>query len=121
MTTTETTTTEHVVDTYVAAFNEPDRAARLALLDQSFTPEAHYVDPLADVRGIGAIADMIQGLREQFPDATLQRTGEIDAHHHLLRFSWQATGPDGGTIVAGVDGCVLSDDGRVEALAGFFG
>jgi limonene-1,2-epoxide hydrolase len=120
MTTTETTT-QTIVDTYLAAFNEADRAARVALLEQAFTADAHYVDPLADVHGVDGIADMIEGLRGQFPGATLERTGDIDAHHDVLRFPWAAIGTDGVAIVAGIDVCVLADDGRVQALAGFFG
>jgi hypothetical protein len=120
MTTTETTT-ETVIDTYFAMWNEPDREARVALAGQAFTDDAHYVDPLADVTGHDGIADMIEGVRAQFVGATLQRTGELDAHHNLLRFPWSATDPDGNVIVAGIDVCVLADDGRVQALAGFFG
>jgi hypothetical protein len=121
MTTTETTATETIIDTYFAAWNEPDRAARVDLLTQAFTAEAHYVDPLADVAGIDGIADMMDGVRAQFPGATLQRTGDIDAHHDVLRFPWSGTGTDGAVIVAGIDVCVLAADGRVQALAGFFG
>ena len=124
MTTTETNTTttaDRIVDIYLAAFNEADRTTRLSLLEQAFTPEAHYVDPLADVTGFDGIADMIEGLRAQFPGAALQRNGDIDAHHNLFRFPWSATGPDGAVIVAGIDVCVTADDGRVQALAGFFG
>ena len=121
MTTTETTSLDQVIDTYFAAWNEADRTARLALLGQSFSDSAHYVDPLSDVSGHDGIADMIEGVRAQFVGATLQRTGDIDAHHHLARFPWSATGADGAVIVAGIDVVVLAADGRISALAGFFG
>ena len=120
MTTTETTT-DTVIDTYFAMWNEPDRAKRLAVIAETWTPECHYVDPLSDVNGYDGLADMVDGVRAQFPGATLQRTGDIDAHHNVLRFPWNATGPDGAVIVAGIDVCVLADDGRLTALAGFFG
>ena len=121
MTTTETTTTDQTIDTYFTAWNEPDRDARVALVAQAFTADGHYVDPLSDVAGTDGIADMMEGVRAQFPGATLQRTGDIDAHHNLLRFPWSATGADGAVIVVGIDVCVMADDGRVQALAGFFG
>jgi hypothetical protein len=121
MTTTETITTESAIDTYFAMWNEPDRDARVRLAAQAFTPDAHYVDPLSDVTGHDGIADMIEGVRAQFVGATLQRTGDIDAHHDVLRFPWSATDPDGNVIVAGLDVCVVAEDGRVQALAGFFG
>ena len=119
MTTTETTL-DSVIDTYFAMWNEPDRAKRLEVIAQAWMPECHYVDPLSDVTGYDGLADMVDGVRAQFPGATLQRTGDIDAHHDVLRFPWSATGADGSTIVAGIDVCVLADDGRLQALAGFF-
>ena len=119
MTTTETPLAS-VIDTYFAMWNEPDRAKRLEVIAQAWTPECHYVDPLSDVTGYDGLADMVDGVRAQFPGATLQRTGDVDAHHDVLRFPWSATGADGSTIVAGIDVCVLADDGRLQALAGFF-
>src|SRR4051794_4145347 len=119
MTTTETTM-DQLVDTYFAAWNEPDRTARLALAAQVFTDDAHYVDPLSDVTGHDALVDMVDTVRGQFPGATLERTGEIDAHHNLLRFPWHAVGDDGSVIVAGLDVAVLAPDGRLTAVAGFF-
>lgn len=121
MTTTENTTTDQIVDSCFAMWNEADRTARLAHIAAAWAPECHYVDPLNDVTGYDALADMVEGVRAQFPGATLQRTGDIDAHHNVLRFPWSATGTDGAVIVAGIDVCVLAEDGRIQALAGFFG
>lgn len=119
MTITESTT-QTTVDTYFAMWNETDRAARLELIADAWAPECHYVDPLSDVTGHDGLADMVDAVRAQFPGASLQRTGDIDAHHNVLRFSWNATGADGAVIVEGLDVCVLGDDGRLEAIAGFF-
>ena len=121
MTTTESTSLDTVIDSYFGAWNEADGSARLELIAQSFTADAHYVDPMSDVTGHAAISEMMEGVRAQFVGATLQRTGDIDAHHHLARFPWSATGADGAVIVAGIDVVVLAEDGRVQALAGFFG
>ena len=121
MTTTDTTSLATVIDTYFAAWNEADATKRLDLVGAAFTDECHYVDPLSDVNGHAGVVDMIEGVRGQFVGATLQRTGEIDAHHNLARFPWSATGADGAVIVAGLDVAVVGDDGRITALAGFFG
>ena len=121
MTTTETTALDIVIDAYFAAWNEADPTARLDLVGAAFTGDCHYVDPLSDVTGHAGVVDMMEGVRAQFVGATLQRTGDIDAHHHLARFPWSATGADGAVIVAGLDVVVLGADGRISALAGFFG
>ena len=120
MTTTETTI-DNVIDTYFAMWNEPDRAARLEVIAQAWTPECHYVDPMSDVTGYEGLADMVDGVRAQFPGASLQRTSELDLHHNVVKFGWSATGSDGAVLVAGIDVCVLAEDGRLQALAGFFG
>lgn len=121
MTTTETTPIESTIDTYFAMWNEADRAKRLELIAQAWVPDGHYVDPLSDVTGPDGLADMVDGVRAQFPGATLQRTTDIDAHHDVIRFGWSATGPDGAEIVAGIDVGVVAADGRLQAIAGFFG
>jgi hypothetical protein len=121
MTTTETTTLETVVDAYFAAWNEADAVKRLGHVSAAFTDACHYVDPLSDVTGHAGVVDMIEGVRAQFAGASLQRTGDIDPHHHVARFPWNATGADGAVIVAGIDVVVIGDDGRISALAGFFG
>lgn len=121
MTTTDTGTIETTIDTYFAMWNEPDRAKRLEVIAQAWTADAHYVDPLSDVSGHDGLADMVEGVRDHYPGATLERTGPIDAHHNVVRFPWRAIAADGTEIVAGLDVAVLADDGRLQALAGFFG
>ena len=117
----DTTSLDSIIDTYFAAWNEADRAARLRLVAEAFTAGARYVDPLSDVTGHDGIADMIEGVRGQFPGGVLQRTGAIDTHHDVARFAWSATGADGAVIVAGIDVAVVADDGRLDAILGFFG
>jgi hypothetical protein len=121
MTTTETTTIEQTIDTYFAMWNEADRAKRLERIAEAWVADGHYVDPLSDVTGHEALADMVEGVRSQYPGATLQRTSDIDAHHNVARFGWSATGADGADIVDGIDVCVIAGDGKLQALAGFFG
>jgi ketosteroid isomerase-like protein len=120
MTTTETTATTQLIDTYAAMWNEADRAKRLDLIAQVWADECHYVDPLSDVTGHEGLADMVEAVRAQFPGATIQRTGDIDQHHDVLRFPWSATGPDGALILNGLDVAVVAPDGRLSAIAGFF-
>lgn len=121
MTTTETTSLHAIIDTYFAAWNEADVTNRLALVQAAFADDCRYVDPLSDVSGHAGVVDMIEGVRAQFVGASLQRTGDIDAHHDVARFPWSATDADGAVVVAGIDVVVIGNDGRISALAGFFG
>ena len=45
------TDTATLVQRYLAAWNTTDPAARREAIAAAFTPDARYVDPMADVRG----------------------------------------------------------------------
>jgi hypothetical protein len=45
----------------------------------------------------------------------------VDAHHDVLRFTWELV-PDGGgeSVVIGTDVLALTEDGLVGGISGFF-
>jgi hypothetical protein len=110
-----------VVDAYVASWNEQDPAARAALIAQVWAEDGRNVDPLADAVGHTALDGMVAGLQEQFPGHSLRRTSGVDAHHEVFRFGWEVVAPDGAIFLAGIDAGVRAADGRIQAIAGFFG
>ena len=55
---------------------------------------------------------MVKAARPLFPDHEVRLTSGIDAHHELVRFSWQVVGPDGSVPVAGID---IGVEATVEA------
>ena len=114
-------TIQTVVDRYVDAWNEPDAAQRIALVEQAFVPDGRYCDPLSDVAGVAEFAAMVEGVRAQFPGYQLRRTSPVDQHHDQVRFEWQLAAPDGTVAVAGVDYVALATDGRFRSVGGFFG
>jgi hypothetical protein len=116
--TTELTT---VVDTYLAMWNEPDRATRSELIEQAWVDDGHYVDPLLEATGHAELCDMVDGVRAQFPGSRLRRTTGVDAHHGLIRFGWELGAADGDVVVAGIDVGVVAPDGRLARIGGFFG
>ena len=108
-----------LVDSYITMSNEPDPERRRALVGQTVTADAHYVDPLMSGVGIDGIADMIAGAQSQFPGHRFALDAGPDSHHDRIRFRWTLA-PDGGEPVAvGVDFAVLSDDGRMRSITGF--
>ena len=119
--TTDTGEITRIVDTYLAAWNETDPARRAQLIEEAWSPDGRYVDPLLEATGHGAIADMAAGVHQQFPGQRFTRLSGIDAHHDVVRFAWQLGGPDGTVTVAGIDVGELADDGRLRRITGFFG
>jgi hypothetical protein len=107
-----------VVDTYIAAWNEPDPERRRALVGETWTEDGSYLDPLMSGDGPDAIADMIAAAQGQFPGHRFALASGPDAHHDRVRFSWQLVGGDG-PVATGVDFATVAEDGRLRAVTGF--
>jgi SnoaL-like domain len=105
---------------YIAAWNTRDAAERQAAVMAVFAPEATYTDPLADVSGRDAIAELIGGAHQQFAGWTFRLAGPVDGHHGQARFTW-ALGPDGAgeAPVVGFDVVTLDDAGLITSVLGF--
>lgn len=118
---TETATTDNaaLVRRYLAAWNATDPAARREAIAAAFTPDARYVDPMADVRGHDGVDALIAGAQAQFAGLTFSPGEVLDAHHDVVRFTWHL-GPAGAEpVVIGFDVAEVADDGRLERLHGF--
>ena len=61
------TTYDDLAQRYIDTWNETDPSARRAAVDQLYTEDARYVDPMAAAEGREAIASMIGAVQEQFP------------------------------------------------------
>jgi hypothetical protein len=118
-TTVPTIDPDAVAADYLAAWNATDPAERRTLLEQRWSPEAVYVDPLAVVAGHDGVDAVIAAVQRQFPDMPLRLVGRPDGHHRQVRFQW-GLGPAGTEpIVVGFDVVTLDDDGRVRDVRGF--
>jgi|GEM_PF-33541 len=108
-----------LVERYLTTWNEADDARRQALVAQTFTPGARYVDPLVACEGHDGIDATIRAVQAQFPAHRFARVSEPDQHGNALRFSWRL-GPAGGAAIAGgTDFAVLDADGRFASVTGF--
>jgi hypothetical protein len=112
---------EQVVATYAAAWDEPGREKRKALLEASITADAVYVDPTVETRGIPALMDHIDTVAARYPGSCLQLTSAVDVHHGLGRFGWRKVLADGTELPECIDIVELADDGKLARVIGFFG
>ena len=115
------TDTNAVVRRYVEIWNQPDGAQRAKAAAELLTADCRFVDPIADVNGPDGLAAVIGGVHERFPGHRIRPIGEVDAHHDVLRFTWELV-PDGGgeSVVIGTDVLALTADGLVSGIDGFF-
>ena len=108
MTTTESnldkpTVDTAAIDTYVAAWNETDGARRDALLQSAVGADLWYRDPMLEADGRDAFSATLGVVQQSFPGHVLTRTGGVDAHHDLVRFTWAFGLPGEAPVFAGLD------------------
>ena len=116
--TTMATEVEQLVDQYIAAWNETDPGTRRELIARTWADNGRYLDPLMSGAGHDGIDAMIGGVQTQFPGYRFRRAGELDAHHNVIRFSWELGPEDGPALAGGVDFAVMVDD-RLQSITGF--
>jgi hypothetical protein len=109
-----------LVDRYIAIWNEPDAGRRRELIVDTWAEDGRYIDPLFAVGGHDGVETMVSGFQQQFPGLTFARTGDVEQHHDRVRFTWDLLPPTGGRIAAGTDVAIVSPDGRLADVAGFF-
>lgn len=114
-------TTQQIIDTYGAAWSEPDAAKRSALLEQAWADDATYTDPQSDVAGRDGLVELIAGFQQQVSGAKIVATSGVDVHHDKFRFTWAMQSAEGTTMIEGIDYGELAPDGRIQKIVGFFG
>jgi hypothetical protein len=104
---------------YIDLWNEkmPDR--RREILNQNWTDNSKYVDPVMSGEGHDGVDALISGVQQRFPDFRFQLLGQADGFGDHIRFSW-GLGPDGADCpIKGTDYAVVRN-GRIESITGFF-
>jgi SnoaL-like domain len=108
-----------LAEQYIATWNETNPAARRALINETWSQDGRYIDPLAEVTGRDQIDALIAAAQAQFTGMTFRLAGVVDAHHDQARFTWEL-GPDGAdAIVIGFDVAQRDTDGRLALVLGF--
>ncbi|WP_405666505.1 nuclear transport factor 2 family protein [Streptomyces sp. NBC_01166] len=111
---------EDAVERYFTAWNAATPEDLAKAVAAAFTEEGTYTDPLGEAKGHEGIAAAITGAHQQFPGFAFELTGTPDAHHNLVRFTWDLVSTaDGSAPAAGFDVITLAGDGRISSVAGF--
>ena len=108
-----------VVDSYIAMWNETDPHRRRALVAETVTADARYLDPVMTGEGIDGIDEMIAAAQQQFPGHRFALVAGPDAHHDQVRFTWSLASDGSAPVAAGVDFATTAPDGRLRTVTGF--
>lgn len=101
------------LERYVAVM-EGLRADNLASLDAVFTPDARFVDPFNDARGVAAIRAVFAHGFEQCPGMRFSVAARaVDGNHALLRWRMTCEATAEGLVIEGMSELTLARDGRV--------
>jgi hypothetical protein len=107
-----------IANQYIAAWNETDPERRRALIAESWTEDAVYVDPVMGGRGRAEVDALMAGVHQRFPGFRFALIGKPDGFGDKVRFSW-ALGPEGAEPpIKGTD-FVQLEDGRLKSVTGF--
>ncbi|MDB5040743.1 MAG: isomerase [Candidatus Eremiobacteraeota bacterium] len=112
--------TETLVHRYIQSWNETDPTRRRALIEQVYTADALFTDPLVSAEGWDAIDRAVAGAQQKLGGMAITLAGPIDAHHDAARFTWHAGMPGlSEPVVVGFD-VAVAENGRLRAVIGFF-
>ncbi|HEV7789121.1 MAG TPA: nuclear transport factor 2 family protein [Pseudonocardia sp.] len=104
---------------YIDAWNETDATTRRALIDELYTQDAGYTDPLLDANGRDQIDAAIEGAQQQFAGLVFSLAGPVDSHHDTARFQWHLGAPGADEpLVVGFD-VAVAEGGQLHRVYGF--
>jgi hypothetical protein len=106
---------------YVAAWNEPNVATRLQILERCWAEEAGYVDPNVELRGRTALCEHISKMQAGRLGARIEMMSGVDLHHNVVRFLWRLVHADGGFGDTSIDFGEVDARGTLTKIVGFFG
>lgn len=112
-------TIQTTIEGYLNAWNEPDAAARLTLLETIWSDDGVYTDPIAHAENRAELNAVIGRFHEMNPGAKFALKDEITAHGVHVRFYWTLHFANDISI-PGMDYGELAADGRLSKIVGFF-
>ncbi len=113
--------TELAAQSYIAAWQEPDAAARARLIDACFAQDARLVAPGSTIQGRAGLARAIDDFRADPRGLSARLVGAIETQGPLFRFRSVVEDRDGRAVFHGFDAGETDASGRITVLLAFSG
>jgi hypothetical protein len=108
-----------LADGFLAGTNELDEARRVELVDEIWTADGHFIDPLHEATGHAELNALYAQVHTNFPGYTFARIGDVERLARWMRFRWEFRGDDGSLLAAGTDvGEIV--DGKIGRIVSFY-
>jgi hypothetical protein len=104
---------------YIEVWNETDPVKRRQDIEDLWTRDGRYVDPLTVAEGLEAIDATIAAVQNRFPGLIFRLVGPVDGHHNQARFSWELGHESDIALIVGFDVALTDGDGRLRQVFGF--
>lgn len=104
---------------YFAMWNENDADTRRKIIEELWTTDGTFVDPMFDVSGHTGLFDLVDTAHELFPGHTFRLVGEVDSHHDRIRWGWELAADGQPPVAGGIDCVTVAADGRLSEVVGF--
>jgi hypothetical protein len=115
------TPVEIAARTYVAAWQEPDRDARVRLVEACWAEDGRLVTGGREFRGREALLAMMDALFADPRGPRVKLVSAIDARGTIFRFRAVAVDADGTVSPESFDAGEVGADGRIEHILTFTG
>jgi hypothetical protein len=107
-----------LVNRDITIWHEPDPQLRREKVTQLWTEDASHFTRTREFHGYEELVERVEAAHEKFvqtQDYLFQLTGEVDAHHDAVKFSWEMVKACSGEVAAtGTIFLLLKEDGRIH-------
>jgi len=108
------------VDAWLDAWSDTDRPRRDATLIRIAVPQVLFRDRFSAVEGIGDLSAHLDAAQRFMPGLRLHREGVVRHCQGVALADWIARSADGAERGRGTNVFVLSTEGRIESVTGFW-
>jgi len=109
------------VDSWFAAWSEPDAAARQSVLDRIASHDVRFRDQFSLIDGMADLRPHLAAVHKFMPGMRITRDGDVRHCQGTVLADWVARGTDGQERGRGTNVFVFGPTGDIRSVAGFWG
>ncbi len=109
-----------IVDRWFGAWSNPDGQARRAAIEQTVSATIALRDQFSAIEGVPDVIEHLTAVHKFMPGLTIARDGTVRQCQGMAIADWIVTGAAGQEQGRGTNVFLLTPDGRIESVTGFW-